>query len=219
MASGWWIDHIELPEAPNTDELKISRQFQTHTLFNFFPELTKSQSTSFDYTISGYIYPKVNVFALEQIARSADTNTVILTIPFSESITDLDLDHQRIHERVDTPHIPSGPRTSDRKFAVKGISLSRKGPLFTEYTVNQRGAKPEVVEVVQYSITFTELPNEGEFQEGVDVYNDADEGAIGTSDIEQIYEYYGDDQGIEAFGPDGEVIRLLTLNAGVTVAV
>ncbi len=80
--SGWFVDDIELPEAPTSDNRTISRTFQSETLFNFFPELTKPTASASDYTFTTIIYPQWKIFQLEQIAESADTDDVIMTIKY-----------------------------------------------------------------------------------------------------------------------------------------
>lgn len=177
MASGWFIDDIELPEAPITDERNISRQFQSETLFNFFPNLTKSTARSFDYTISGYAYPELTVFALDQIAKSADTNTVVLTVP-------------------------SGEKTFEpTKYAVKSLVFARKGPLFTKYDFINEHASDQVVKVYPYKLTLTELPDEGEFQEGIDAFTETNEGALGTQGLNSLIDESGSELSVEDFGP------------------
>ena len=82
--SGWFIDDIELPIAPQVDSRKITREFKSQSIFSFFPTGGKSTANSYDYTLEGDVYVDEIVFALDQIARSADTNTVILTPPEDE---------------------------------------------------------------------------------------------------------------------------------------
>lgn len=162
MASGWFIDDIELPIAPSEDERVISRTFQSETLFQFFPELVKPSARAFDYTVVGFIWPEHKAVALDEIARSADTNTVIVKIPAAEKI---------FHTT---------------KYAVKQLKMARKGPLFVNVLGQDRL-------VVPYSLTLTELPDDGEFQEGVDGFLEADEGGIGLGYLGQIIEETGSD--------------------------
>lgn len=170
MASGWFIDDVELEIAPDTDERNISRSFQSETLFKFFPQLTKSTARAFDYTIRGIIYPESRAYQLDQIARSADTNIVIVTIPPNEEIFNRD------------------------KFAVKELVISRKGPLFTQFL-------GKTVQALPYTLTLTELPDEGEFQEGIDGFNDSDEAALGLQMLDELNESTGSGLATEDFGP------------------
>ncbi len=158
--SGWFIDDIELPEAPNFDDRVINRTFQSETLFNFFAELTKSTARASDYTIKGVIYPKNKAFQLDQIASSADTNTVVLTVPFLEGI---------------------GFVAS--KFAVKTLKLTRKGPLFINFDFGG-GVKLDI-DVIPFELTLTQLADEGETTEGVDGFQEGEEGSLG---LEPLYE-------------------------------
>ena len=171
MTSGWFIDDLELPIAPEADERLISRSFQSETLFQFFPSITKSSARSFDYTISGVIYPESKAFALDQIAKSADTNIVVLTIPPDQQIF------------------------NSTKYAVKSLRIARKGPLFVKYLGLE-------VQALPYEITFTELPDEGEFQDGLDIFLDSDEDAIGLQQINELTETV-DTSGLDLtqFGP------------------
>ncbi len=168
--SGWFIDDVELPIAPNVDDRLISRTFQAETLFNFFPSLTKSTARAFDYTISGIVYPEGKAFALDQIAKAADTNVVVLTIP----------DDQRIFNST--------------KYAVKSLRIARKGPLFVKFL-------GVTVQALPYTMTFTELPDEGEFQDGFDGFTDSDEGATGFQQLNELNESVGSDQDLSEFGP------------------
>lgn len=161
--SGWFIDDVELPIAPDTDERSISRSFQSETLFNFFPSITKSSARAFDYTITGIIYPEDKAFELDQIAKSADTNTVVITIP----------DDQKIFLTT--------------KYAVKKLVINRRGPLFTKFAPPGSSLFVEV-QALRYTLTLTELPDEGEFQEGVDGFTDADETGIGLQQVNEINE-------------------------------
>ena len=123
--SGWFIDEIELPVAPNADERDISRSFQSETLFNFFPGITKSSARAFDYTLTGIIYPEHKAFALDQIAKSADTNTVVVTIPPDQQIF------------------------NTGKYAVKQLVISRKGPLYVKYLDSIVQALPYVLTLTE----------------------------------------------------------------------
>ncbi len=152
--SGWFVDDVELPDAPETDERLISRSFQAETLFNFFPQITKSSARAFDYTIGGVVYPESIAFALDQIAKSADTNVVILTIPADQRIF------------------------NSTKYAIKSLRFARKGPLFIKHI-------DKIVQAIPFQITFTELPDEGEFQDGIDGFTDSDEGALGQQQLNE----------------------------------
>jgi len=182
VLSGWFIDDVELPVAPQFDERLITRTFQSETLFQFFPSLSKSTARAFDYTISGIIYPEGKAFQLDQIAKSADTNIVILTIPLDQKIF------------------------NSTKYAVKSLRISRKGPLFTKFL-------GIVVQALPYEITFTELPDEGEFQEGIDGFLDADEGTLGNQQLNELVESSGTELEVEKYGPQ----ELFELAFGVPV--
>ena len=152
--SGWFIDNIELPIAPDSDERLITRSFQSETLFQFFPQITKSSARAFDYTISGIIFPEVKAFALDQIAKSADTNTVVLKIPVND----------RVFEST--------------QYAVKSLRFARKGPSFIDFSPDDLPPFA-LTRVYPYTITFTELPDEGETQNGLDAFTDSDEDILG----------------------------------------
>jgi len=171
MTSGWKIEDVELEFAPDTDERNITRTFQSETLFNFFPALTKSSARAFDYTFKGII-TFAEAFALDQISKSADTNTIVIVVPANDNF-----------------FAPS-------EYAVKSFVINRKGPLFTEFGGG-------FLKVLPYTLTLTELPDEGEVQEGVDAFTDADEGAIGTQQINEIIEETGTELPVEDFGPVG----------------
>lgn len=168
--SGWFIDDIELPVAPNVDDRVISRTFQAESLFNFFPSITKSSARAFDYTISGVIYPEFKAFQLDQIAKAADTNIVILTIPSAQQIF------------------------NSTKYAVKSLRIARKGPLFVKFLGSN-------VQALPYTMTFTELPDEGEFQDGFDGFTDSDEGAVGFQQLNELNEQSATGQDLSEFGP------------------
>lgn len=170
IESGWFIDDIELPEAPQEDERDISRSFQTETLFQFFPELVKPTAHSFDYTFVGVLYPEHKVNQLDEIAKSADTNTVTVLIPADERIF------------------------NTTKFAVKSLKFNRKGPMFVKY-------KGVIVRAVPFSITFSQLPEEGEVQEGVDGFLEADEGGLGLQGMAELAEETGSDLDILDYSP------------------
>ena len=184
MASGWFIDDIELEIAPDADERKISRTFQSETLFNFFPSLTKSTARAFDYTIKGIIYPEGKAFALDQIAKSADTNIVIITIPPDQKIF------------------------NTTKYAVKTFVISRKGPLFVKFL-------GKTVQALPYTLTLTELPDEGEFQEGIDGFTDADEEALGLQQLNELTDATGTELDVADFGP----VELFQLVTGIPLEV
>lgn len=187
MGSGWFIDDIELPEAPHADARSISRQFQSETLFNFFPNITKQSARAFDYTISGFVYPEIIAFALDQIAKSADTNIVTLTVP-------------------------SGEKTfAPTMYAIKSLVFTRKGPMFTKYDFINEFNSNTVVKVYPYKLTLTELPDEGEFQESIDGFTDADEEAIGTQHLRELIDETGTELDIDAFGP----ISLYVTSTGI----
>ena len=170
MGSGWFIDDIELEDAPEADERLITRSFQAETLFNFFPQITKSSARAFDYSISGVVYPEGKAFQLDQIAKSADTNRVVLTIPANQRIF------------------------LSTKYAVKSLRFARKGPLFIKHL-------GLIVQVLPFQITFTELPDEGEFQDGLDGFTDADEGSLGLQQLNEFNEVFGNLLDSDFIGP------------------
>lgn len=184
MASGWFIDDVELEIAPDTDERNISRSFQSETLFNFFPALTKSTARAFDYTIKGIIYPESRAFALDQIAKSADTNIVVITIPPDQKIF------------------------NTTKYAVKSLVISRKGPLFIKFL-------GKTIQALSYTLTLTELPDEGEFQEGIDGFTDADEAALGLQHLNELTDATGTELDVSEFGP----IELFEIITGIPLEV
>lgn len=174
--SGWKIDDVELPVEPDTDERSISRSFQSETLFNFFPSITKSSARAFDYTIQGIIYPEDKARELDEISKSADTNVVTLTLP--------------VNQRIFKP----------TSYAVKKLVISRKGPLFVNYAPPGSTAF-KVVQALRYTMTFTELPDEGEFQPGIDGFTDTDEGELGMQQLNELNEKAGSDLPLDEFGP------------------
>ncbi len=173
--SGWFIDDIELPEAPTFDERSINRTFQSETLFNFFPSLTKSTAKASDYTFKSIIYPLWKAFQLDQIASSADTTDVILTIPVLDLLF---------------------PAT---KFAVKTLKMTRRGPLFVPNAETRPGFF-ETTPAIPFELTVTQLPEEGEDQEGIDGFEEADEGGLGLNFLEELTESFKAAVG-DAFGP------------------
>ncbi len=173
--SGWFIDDIELPEAPTFDERSINRTFQSETLFNFFPSLTKSTARASDYTFKSIIYPQWKVFQLDQIASSPDTDNVILTIPILDTLF---------------------PAT---KFTVKTLKMTRRGPLFVpnvELSPGMFGTSP----AVPFEFTITQLPDEGETTDSLDGFKEADEGGLGLVFLEELTETFQESVGDE-FGP------------------
>jgi len=137
MASGWFINDLELPEPPTEDDRNINRTFQSETLFNFFPDLTKSTASGFDYSIKTFIYPQALAFELDELAKGADTDIVTLTIPEAD----------RLFE--------------GGSYAIKSYRIARKGPMFLmvggtptrvfplEITFTERPAEGEVDTVIE----------------------------------------------------------------------
>ena len=105
MTSEWFINGLNLPIGPSTEVESVNRIFQVQTVYNFFPQLENPTASSFDYTITGYLYPEKLVLQLDQLAHSADTETVILESG-SESILGFGI------------------------FAVKSFTFSRSSPIF-----------------------------------------------------------------------------------------
>jgi len=178
IESDWWIDDIQLPIAPTTDQRSITRTFQSETLFQFFPSISKSSARAFDYTLNGFIYPEYRVRELDQLAKSADTNIVLLRIPASEQVFNSTL------------------------YAIKKLDVNRKGPLFVRYSPT--GFAPFVeVKAFPFTVTFTELPDKGENQEGADGFPDADESSLGMQDLNQL---------TEILTPEGDITILVTMS-------
>lgn len=144
MASGWFINDIELPESPNEDDRNINRTFQSETLFNFFPDITKSSASGFDYSIKTIIYPQSMAFELDELAKGADTDIVTLTIPDAEKLFE------------------------GGSYAIKSYKINRKGPMFKdilgvdtmvyplEITFTERPAEGEVDTVIEGDQTVNE---------------------------------------------------------------
>jgi len=178
IESDWWIDDIQLPIAPTSDNRTVSRTFQSETLFQFFPSISKSSARAFDYTVTGFIYPEYRVRELDQLAKSADTNIVLLRIPASEQVFNSTL------------------------YAIKKLVVNRKGPLFIKYSPT--GVAPFVeVKAFPFTVTFTELPDKGENQEGADGFPDADETSLGLQNLNQL---------TELLTPEGDIIIYLSLS-------
>jgi hypothetical protein len=157
MASGWFIDDIELEFAPTTDVRRISRTFQSETLFNFFPELNKSTARAFDYQISGFLLD-FEAFALDEIAKSADTNIIPVIMPVEETIF----------------------KTTN--YAVKELTIDRNKPRFTTYEGTPG------IRVVAYTMVFTELADTGEIQSSLDGIIDANEEGLGLNSYNELIE-------------------------------
>ncbi len=163
IESDWWIDDIQLPIAPTTDTRSITRTFQSETLFQFFPSISKSSARAFDYTMTGFIYPEYRVRELDEVAKAADTNIVLLRIPADQQVFKSTL------------------------YAIKKLIVNRKGPLFVKYT--PPGSQiTAIVQAFPFTITFTELPDKGENQEGADGFSDTDESGLGNQDLNQLTE-------------------------------
>ena len=105
MTSEWSINGLNLPIGPSTEIKSVNRLFQVQTVYNFFPQVENPTVSSFDYTITGYLYPESLVTQLDQLAHSADTETVILESG-SESILGFGI------------------------FAIKNFTFSRNTPIF-----------------------------------------------------------------------------------------
>lgn len=108
MSSGWFINDLELPEPPTEDNRNINRTFQSETLFNFFPDLTKSTASGFDYSIKTFIYPQKLAFELDELSKGADTDIVTLTIPEADKLFE------------------------GGSYAIKAYKINRKGPMFAD---------------------------------------------------------------------------------------
>ena len=85
MTSGWVINGFELPIAPSSERKKVNRSFQSQSIYKFFPAVFKPSTVSYDYTITGYLYPEELVVQLEQLARSADTEIVSI-VAFGKTV-------------------------------------------------------------------------------------------------------------------------------------
>ncbi len=108
MTSGWFINDLELPEPPTEDTRGITRTFQSESLFNFFPDLTKSTAQGFDYSIKTFIYPQALAFELDELSKGADTDIVSLTIPDADKLFE------------------------GGSYAIKAYKINRKGPMFLD---------------------------------------------------------------------------------------
>ena len=165
VGSGWFIDDIELPIAPLTDNRSITRKFQSETLFQFFPKLVKSNSAAYDYTITGYIYPLGKAFALNEIAKSADTATVVLRIP------------------------PSSDYFNSGQYAIKKLTIERKGPLWIK-TPDDNNEGLIDTQALPFTLTVSELPDEGVNEEGIDGFLNTDESGLGLEDLNELLDDY-----------------------------
>ena len=65
MTSEWYINGLNLPISPSTEVESVNRIFQVQTVYNFFPQLENPTASSFDYTITGYLYPEKLVLQLD----------------------------------------------------------------------------------------------------------------------------------------------------------
>ncbi len=159
MASGWFINDIELPEPPTQDDRNNNRTFQSETLFNFFPELTKSTANSFDYKIKGFLYPQSLVKELDELSKGADTDIVTITIPLDQQL-------------FEPGH-----------YAIKTYRINRKGPSFIIDPVTLLE-----VEAYPFEINFTEKPGTGESDTIILGDQTANEDAVGTESLPLVYD-------------------------------
>ena len=159
MASGWFINDIELPEPPTSDDRNNNRTFQAETLFNFFPELTKSTANSFDYKIKGFLYPQALVKEIDELSKGADTDIVTLTIPVDDQL-------------FEPGH-----------YAIKTYRINRKGPTFIIDPVSML----EVM-AYPFEINFTEKPGVGESDTFLSGDQTANEDGVGIESLPAIYD-------------------------------
>lgn len=176
MTSGWFVEDIELPLPPATEVKEVTREFKSDALENFFPELTQSKTSTFNYILTGIIYPDAKVIALEQLARSADTETVVVWSSTGDSIY------------------------PQQRYAIRKLSLNRNKPLFVRYRPVDSLVDVSI-SAYQYTLSLTELPDEGEFQEGIDGFQDADEGALGEQQLNELIDDLGVNIDILEYGP------------------
>ncbi len=163
MVSGWFINDLELPEAPTKDDRNNNRTFQAETLFNFFAEFTKSTANSFDYKISGFVYPQTLVKELDELSKGADTDIVTLTIPVAQQL-------------FEPGH-----------YAIKTYRINRKGPSFI-IIIDPITMLPVEVEAYPYEINFTEKPGVGESDTIILGDQTANEDAVGIESLPAIYD-------------------------------
>ena len=78
--SGWFIQGIELPEAPKTENKSISRSFLQEDIYKNYAAIYQPTTSSYSYTLTGYIYGDI-VNQLEALAKSADTEIVTVVPP------------------------------------------------------------------------------------------------------------------------------------------
>ena len=132
----------------------------------FFPEITKSSARAYDYVIRGLIDTGANLDSLEELAKSADTNVVVISRP----PTALGLIH------------------TDGLFAVKTFDVLHEDPLYGFIEVIGGAVLPLPVQLFPYTLTLTQLADTGEVQEGIDGFLNSDEDALGLQGVQQLVE-------------------------------
>ena len=132
MASGWFIEGIELPIGPRSESKSVNRTFQQESIYKNYPAIFKPMVTSYSYTLGGYIYGDSTIRQLEQLAKSADTEVVTVIPPDGIEGTTLHVGY----------------------FAFSNFTVQRNQPMFTQ----QNGV---TVRVYEYTMVLTEFADEG----------------------------------------------------------
>ena len=132
--SGWRVGGIALPWAPETIIMKVNRTFQKETIFQYMPQIFKPTASAYDFTFTGKIFPSWKAYELEQLAKSADTETVSFDSP---------------NVGLDDNFLGKG------EHAIKNFEISRRKPMFI--SVDGRAET-----VFNYKMTLTQFADEGE---------------------------------------------------------
>ena len=132
MASGWKINGLELPEAPQGEDKGINRTFQQESIYKNYPAIFKPTVTNYSYTLTGYIYGNI-INQFEGLAKSADTEVVTVIPPT---------------ERLESTKLSTGI------YAFSNFTVNRNKYIVTE--VNGR-----VELTYNYTMVLTEFADQG----------------------------------------------------------
>ena len=154
MTSGWFINSIELPIAPTTESKTIARTFQQESIFRQFPQLSEPAPASFTYVLTGYIFGNSVIEQLEQLAKSADTELVVVIPP---------------NDRLRGTVLDAG------KFAISNFTVNRD-----KYTITEVNGRTELV--YKYTLALTQFAGEGINDNSIELETLEGEEFIGIGD-------------------------------------
>lgn len=164
----WYIDRFPLPEEPQTVKRSTKNTIKRQRVENQFADPYEEEPNTTTLTLTGYLYPRDIIAALDNMARDPESKVIRVFIPKKD----------RVFNQLE--------------YRVQGFDLTADKPVFVNKVLPyDTSGIPYEGPAWKYQMVLMAMPARGEFSNGAESAQEQVEGGVGQSSIVEVAKSWG----------------------------